>query len=64
MAESGETTGGMERGEHRILAQDTVHISRAMITHINQGITEETITKTYTSFVFRGRVRVAVRFAT
>ena len=49
---------------HKILVQDIVRTSRAMITRITREMTEETIAKTYTSLVFRGKVRAAVRLAT
>ena len=51
-------------GKIDMLVQDTVRTSRAMVATIRRGMSEETIAKTFTSMVLKGKIRQAVRFAT
>ena len=47
-----------------MLVQDTVRTSRAMVATIRRGMSEETIAKTFTSMVLKGKIRQAMKFAT
>ena len=51
-------------GRFNMLVQDTVRTSRTMISSIRRGMSDETIAKTFTSMVLKGKIRAAVRFAT
>ena len=47
-----------------MLVQDTVRTSRALISTMRRGMSEESVAKTFTSMVLKGKIRAAVRFAT
>ena len=47
-----------------MLVEDTTPTSRAMILKVGRGMSEEAISKTFTSLVLKGNIRTAVRFLT
>ena len=47
-----------------MLVEDTTRISRAMVSKVARGMSEEAISKTFTSLVLKGKIRTAVRLVT
>ena len=51
-------------GRFDMLVQDTVRTSKSLISRTRRQMTDEQISKTYTSLVLQGKLRQAVRFVT
>ena len=47
-----------------MLIQDTVSTSRTIISSVRRGMSNETISKTFSSMVLKGKIMAAVQFST
>ena len=47
-----------------MMVEDTTRTSRGMISKLARGISEEVISKIFTSLVLQGKIQMAVRFLT
>ena len=45
-----------------MMVEDMTHTSRAMISKVARGMSEEAILKTFISLVLKGKIRTVVRF--
>ena len=51
-------------GQYRKLVEDTTRTSRSMVSKVVREMSEEAISKTFTSLVLKGKIRTAVRIVT
>ena len=51
-------------GPYLMLVEDMTRTSRAMVLKMARGVSEEAISKTFTSIVLKGKIQTAVRFMT
>ena len=51
-------------GRYKMLVEDTIRTSRTMVSKVARGMSEEAISKTSTSLVFKEKIRTTVRFVT
>ena len=47
-----------------MLVEDTTRTSRAMVSKVVKGVSDEAIAKMFTSIVLKDKIRMAVRFVT
>ena len=47
-----------------MLVKDTTSTSQAMVSKVARGVSEEALSKTFTSLVLKGKIQTTVRFAT
>ena len=51
-------------GQYKMLLEDTTRTIRAMVSKMARRMSEEAISKTFTSLFLKGKIRTAVRFVT
>ena len=51
-------------GRYLILVEDTTRTNRAMVSKVARGMTEEAISKNFTSLILKEKIQTAYRFVT